>query len=318
METTDDMKAMKKNKSIILSAALALVALSSCDRHVPYTEIPFVYFDSPNISVYEDAGEIEIPVKVKGATSAFSLTFEAVDGRKKDAATGSFIPNGEKGVDYNIVDNDASIIRFNEGETEKIIKASIKDFTGTLTGNKDFTIKILNAGTEVSLGGFSSCKVTIIDNDHPLKSVLGAYSASGEDYWAGHKDWTLTLVADPDDYFKVWIDGILPDFEGDYLSGVEGRNHAVYATFNKINETTADLTSFSMRAGQKFADPYQDYDIQIVSFSGSSYSTSGSVVFTANSDGTGFSSSAGFGSYIPEANQFFQMMIPPVTLVKKQ
>ena len=53
----------------------ALLVLASCSRLAEYTEIPFVYFSSPAVSVYEDAGEIEIPINVSSSDVAFSLTF---------------------------------------------------------------------------------------------------------------------------------------------------------------------------------------------------------------------------------------------------
>ena len=69
-----------KNRYFIFVVLFALLGIS-CSRLVDYTEIPFVYFPSPSISVYEDTGVVEIPVKAI-ADVAFTLTFETKDGEK--------------------------------------------------------------------------------------------------------------------------------------------------------------------------------------------------------------------------------------------
>lgn len=304
---------MKKSLSILF----AVLAFAACSRKVDFTEIPFVYFYNNSMSVYEDTSVVCIPVYAN-AEGEFAVTFEAIDGEKKDLTTGQMVPNGKNGEDYSIVDNDAAILRFKTGHMTDTIKVQITDRPGVLTGNKDFTLKLLSvSGGEVSLGGFSTCKVTIIDNDHPLKSILGAYNATGVDYFDDSDlTWTMTLVADPNDYYKVWIDGITPNFAGDYLSGAEGKNHAVYATFKKNADLSADLGSFTIAGGQKLADPYQGYDIIIMNFSGTSVSES-AITFTQNSEGTGYSASSGLGANISGTMSFFELIYPGITIIKK-
>lgn len=297
-----------KNRYFIFVVLFALLGIS-CSRLVDYTEIPFVYFPSPSISVYEDTGVVEIPVKAI-ADVAFTLTFETKDGEKKDASTGLMIPNGQRGVDYDIVDNDAAIVHFAAGETEKIIKVSIADFTGTLTGNKDFTIKMTGSGNEVARGGYSYCKVTIIDNDHPLKSIFGEYEATDGD----GVSWTLTLAADPDNWYTTFVDGIVPGFAGDWVG--KGIRHYVPATVPE------DLSSFNVPLGYKLADPFNEQDITIYGLSGNSVSSSGSLTFAKTENGFKLDGTkgilAGFqdGDYISYYGPSF-MAMPPITLVKK-
>ena len=304
---------MKKITCILL----AVMALAACNRKVEFTEIPFVYFTNASLSVYEDASVISIPVNAIAETD-FAVTFETVDGEKLDPATEQMVPNGKSGEDYSIVDNDAAILRFKAGQKSDTIKVKITDRPGVLTGNKDFTIKLLAvSGGEVSIGGFSSCKVTIIDNDHPLKSILGAYDATGYSYFDdADVNWTMTLVADPNDYYKVWIDGILPMFAGDYISGAEGKDHAVYGTFKKNDDLSADLSSFTIPGGQKLSDPYQGYDVVIMTFNGSSVGQS-AINFTRNSEGTGYEASAGYGANISGTSSYFQLISPSPTIIKK-
>ncbi|MBO7069986.1 MAG: hypothetical protein J6W09_01685 [Bacteroidales bacterium] len=294
----------------IYQISIVLLALSgiSCNRLVDYTEVPFVYFPSPSLSVYEDAGVVEIPVKAN-ADVDFSLTFETEDGVKTDATTGLSVPNGQKGVDYDIVDNDAAIIRFAAGETDKTIKVSIVNFAGVLTGNKDFTIKMTGSGNEVSRGGYSSCKVTIIDNDHPLKSIFGEYAATD----ASGAAWTMTLAADPDNWYTTFIDGIVPTFAGSYVG--QGNRHYVPASVSE------DLSTITVNLGYKLADPYNDNDITIFGYDGQYIYGSGSVAFEKTETGYKLDGTKGFaaiyengGYYLAASNA---MVTAPITLVKK-
>lgn len=310
---------MTMKKIFIGAFALALAAMVSCNRNESFKHIPFVYFESSSISVYEDAGTVRIPVYAS-TDEDFTLSFVTVDGTKIDKATGMEVPNGKAGEDYAVKDNDAAIIRFNASDDVKYIEVNITDRTGVLTGNKDFTIKLNSAGNDVSLGGFSTCKVTIIDNDHPLKEILGPYAATGTSLFSGTvEEWTLTMVADPDDYFKVWFDGILKDFEGDYLSGADGRNHAIYGTFNKIDDITANLSTITIPGGQKFADPYNGNDISIVYVSGNSFSPTNDISLSRKDDGTGYVANSGWGSRVGSTNSFYEIIgsNPQPTFIKK-
>lgn len=295
-------------KSYLISIVLVALAGISCNRLVDYTEIPFVYFPSPSLSVYEDAGVVEIPVKAM-ADVAFTLTFETKDGEKKDATTGLMVPNGQKGVDYDIVDNDAAIVRFDAGETAKSIKVKITDFTGTLTGNKDFTIKITGSGNEVSKGGYSYCKITIIDNDHPLKDIFGEYAATDAD----GASWTMTLTDDPDDWYTTRIDGIVPTFAGSYVG--QGLRYYVPATVSE------DLSTITVNLGYKLADKYNDHDITIFGYDGEYIYLSGSVSFEKTENGYKLGGDRGFaaiyendGYYLAASNA---IVTAPITLVKK-
>ena len=296
-------------KKIYLIAALLLVLTGiSCSRLVNYTDIPFVYFPNPTISVYEDAGIVEIPIKANAEVD-FSLTFETQDGEKTDVATGLVVPNGKKGVDYDIEDNDASIVRFAAGETQKSIKVSITDFPGVLTGNKDFTIKMVSSGNQVCKGGYSYCKVTIIDNDHPLKSILGEYTATDSE----GTTWTMTLAADPNDWYTTFIDGIVPTFAGDWVG--RGIRHYVPAT------VAEDLSKFSFNYVYKLADQYNDHDITIWGYDGNYIYQSGTATFEKTEDGFKLDGSKGFvaiyengGYYLAASNA---VALAPITLVKK-
>lgn len=295
-------------KVYIIAAGLLALTCVSCSRKANYTEIPFVYFPSPSLSVYEDAGVIDIPVKAS-AGADFTLTFETVDGEKFDKNTKLMVPNGQKGVDYDIVDNDAAIIRFSAADTLKNIKVKIVNFAGELTGNKDFTIKMSGSGNEVCKGGYSYCKVTIIDNDHPLKTIFGEYTATE----ANGATWTLTLAADPDNWYTTFIDGIVPTFAGSYVG--QGLRHYVPATVSE------DLSRISIAVGYKLADKYNGHDILIWGYDGRSIYNSGTLTFEKTDNGYKLDGNRGFAAIYNEGGYYLAASnataMAPITWVKK-
>lgn len=303
---------MKKILTILATAALAASVLASCSRKVDYTEIPFVYFNNASISVSEDAGIIEIPVMAL-ANTEFVVTFETEDGQKKDSNTGQMVPNGENGKDYAIVDNDAAILRFQPGTEQQVIKVAITDMTGVLTGNKDFTVKLTTAGSEVSLGGFSSCKVTIIDNDHPLKAIFGEYMATDGDGLS----WTMTFAADPNSYTQVFLDGIVPTFSGNYVG--QGLRHYVEAPVT-VDPVTGKF-SVSIPCGYKLPDPFDGHDIMIFGYDGTYIYGSGYQNFEQTEDGFVMEGDRGFAAIYENGGYYLAAsdatVLGPITLKKK-
>ncbi|MBR4809457.1 MAG: hypothetical protein IK031_04175 [Bacteroidales bacterium] len=296
-------------KILLFAAGLLALTCVSCSRKATFTEIPFVFFPTPSLSVYEDAGDIEIPVRAY-ADVAFTLTFETVDGEKYDNSTGVMVPNGQKGVDYDIVDNEAAIVRFEAADTLKKIKVHISDFPGVLTGNKDFTIKITGSGNEVTTGGYSYCKVTIIDNDHPLKAIFGEYMATDGD----GVTWTMTLTDDPDNWYVTFIDGIVPTFAGNYVG--QGLRHYVPANVSE------NLSRISVPLGYKLADKYLEEDITIWGYDGTYIYPSGSLVFEKTEDGYKLDGDKGFAALYESGGYYYlaasnSLTVAPITLVKK-
>ena len=70
-----------------------------------------------------------------------------------------------------------------------------------------FSIKLLPSET-LPVGSEDECAVTISDIDHPLTFMLGAYTATGVNFWNGPTTWTMTLYKDAEDDHKVWIDNL--------------------------------------------------------------------------------------------------------------
>lgn len=298
-------------KKILVTTGIAFVAMImlSCNRKAEFTSLSFVYFESNNKTVYESDGIIEIPVYAS-ADAEFTVTFTTVDGEKTDASTGLTVPNGQKGVDYSIVDNDAAILAYPYGTEKQVIKVQIVDFPGVLTGNKEFSLKLQSAGNEVSLGGFSTCKVTIIDNDHPLKEIFGEYAATDKDGVA----WTMTFAEDPNSYTQILIDGIIPTVAGNWVG--KGLRHYVEAP------VTADLKKISIPLGYTFPDTLNDNDVQVFGYDGSYIYGSGTLTFEKTDDGYKLDGDRGFAGIYSSGGSYYlagsnAIVLAPITLVKK-
>ena len=185
--------------------------------------------------------------------------------------------------------------------------------TGVLTGNKDFTVKLTTAGSEVSLGGFSSCKVTIIDNDHPLKAIFGEYMATDGDGLS----WTMTFAADPNSYTQVFLDGIVPTFSGNYVG--QGLRHYVEAPVT-VDPVTGKF-SVSIPCGYKLPDPFDGHDIMIFGYDGTYIYSSGYQLFEQTEDGFVMEGERGFAAIYENGGYYLAasdaMVMGPITLKKK-
>lgn len=305
---------MKKLTVIIITLAAAF--LLSCDRKSEFYKQPAVYFARPNVNVYEDVGKVQIPVSVNYPETDFMITYTVEDDTAVD------------GVDYITSETSTGVLSFAKGEDTANIEIDIVNFPDELTGNKKFRIRIGSVSNEVTRGGFSTCTVTIVDNDHPLRDLFGEYNAAGYDYFDDKMvEWTMTITETEDqpetlnDYYKIYIDGIFDMMAGDYINN--GLRHYVPATVSR------DLSTITIPGGYQLGDTYQDYDVALawvsITSQGGSYDLSSSVVFeqqelTDEVNRLKFVSTAGYGANLPSygSGSSFLVIYTGVTIVKKQ
>lgn len=306
---------MKKFAYIILSIAAGLAVLSGCDRKASFYEMTAVYFARPNINVYEDAGVVKIPVSVSNPNTDFMISYTVEDDTAID------------GTDYKTSETSTGVLSFKNGQENAEIEIEIVDFPDELTGNKKFRIKIGNVSNEVTRGGFSTCTVTIVDNDHPLRDIFGEYNASGYDYFDDKMvDWTMTITETPDmpetlaDYYKIYIDGIFDFVAGNWINS--GLRHYVPATVSK------DLSTITIPGGWQLGDTYQDNDVALawvsISAAGGSFDLKTNVVFeqqelTDAVDRLKYVSTSGYGANLPSygSGSAFLVIYTGVTIIKK-
>lgn len=192
------MKLNIKYLSFLLAGA---VALASCDKNEPNVfddKDAFVAFDVVTASYEEDSVSFKVPVtlaSVKGLEE--TVKFEIVTPEEKGAV---------EGVNYKLVTTSGVLSFDAENRTQYIEFMSIPD--SVYTGDLKFTVKLLPSET-LPVGSESECTINIVDIDHPLTFMLGAYTATGTHFVSeAALSWTMTFFKDPEDVHKVWIDNI--------------------------------------------------------------------------------------------------------------
>lgn len=221
---------MKKIFYYIGIIALGLAA-ASCDD---YNSAPvfdddnaFVELGKTSVMVSEDGGTISIPVTLASVAGiADNVSYGAVDGTAKE------------GVDFELVDGSA-MLKFDAQNRTQYIQVKIIERPGEYTGDLRFSIELKSAGT-VDLGMNKVCTISITDNDHPLASILGSYTATSLNYGSAAQTWSLNISKDPDDVTVVHIDAITPGCI-DYAS---------WGDWSYTGQVSEDLNTITLGAGQ--------------------------------------------------------------------
>ena len=237
--------------------------LASCDKNEPNVfddKDAFVAFDAVSVTYNEDYSKdgatFKIPVtlaSVKGLEE--TVKFELVTPEKKAAVAG---------VNYELVTTTGVLSFDAEHRTQYIEFKTIAD--GEYVGDLKFSVKLLPSET-LRVGSESECTVTICDIDHPLTFMLGAYTATGVNYWNGPTTWTMTLYKDADDDHKVWIDNL---FQVDGWAAEDTRYYGIVSDDNTTLNIPFGQTSEYIYSGT-------GKPITLLGFDGSNGYDTGSV-----------------------------------------
>ena len=233
---------MKKLYTIFLGIA-TLATLSACQglNEMPVFEETesFASFPTKSFSLDENGGKVVIPVEVASLKPIQTVvSYKINDGTAK------------AGVDFK--DTNASAVLTFDGETRsQDIVIDILPRMGEYTGDLSFTIELLSA-TGIKLSMENNCKVTILDLDHPLAPILGAYNASAVSSYDGSVSWTMTLLKDPTDVTVVWMQGLTNEVMGD--------DQLFYA--NVVYDDDENIVGIAFPAGQYV--PGGSYDFWLV------------------------------------------------------
>lgn len=245
---------MKNRISTILLLAAVAFAGASCtrtDEFVGGVGESFVTLSSTSVSVREDAGTLAVPVRlVHPDGKGCKVTVTVTDG------------TAVNGKHYTLKEPATGVLDFGPADTLKNIVFGLTHIEGYLDpGHVDFSMSIKVIG-DVALGSRHTASVAINDADHPLSDILGAYTATADDYFSGAVSWTMTLMPKAGDLENIIIDGITETFvdgiaeDGSYdysmtarVTGEEGSRYISipYGTAmkTKIGGNTASLWGFN-------------------------------------------------------------------------
>ena len=207
------------NKTVkIFAGAAVLASFAACSQKIDFETFDYARLEATSYTFNEDAGTVTIPVYAnKGASG--TVNFEVIENTAK------------VGTNFTVEPANGSL-NINGGSSAITLK--INHLEGVFTGDVNFTIRLTGASDGLTVGGIYAARVTIKDLDHPLLSILGAYTASGYSYFDEDDiDWTMTLYPDEADVHTVWIDN---------LFGNDGWAIATTRYYGTVNEDQTVLT----------------------------------------------------------------------------
>ena len=278
--------------------------LASCDKNEPNVfddKDAFVAFDAVSVSYNEDYSN-------EGATFKIPVTLASVKGLEETVKFEIVTPEQKAavaGVNYELLTTTGVLSFDAENRTQYIEFKTMPD--GEYTGDLKFSVKLLPSET-LAVGAESECTVTISDIDHPLTFMLGAYTATGENYWNGPTTWTMTFYKDAEDDHKVWIDNL---FEKASWAAEDTRYYGIVSD---------DNTTINIPFGQTSEYTYSNgKPITLLGFDGQSGYDTGSVDVQIVMDGANvtldFGTEWGFWVWIEDAGNL-NIVKPGITAVK--
>lgn len=232
---------MKRVLKYIGLAFGAALAISSCSKNLDPKfddKDAFVAFESSTYAVAEDYSQngavYRVPVTLASVAGIeTTVKYEVTAPKSWKEETGG--KGAIAGTDYELVD-ESGVLSFNAEKRTCYIEFRTK-VNGAYTGDLVFDIEVFG-NDDIAAGSDNKCTVTITDIDHPLASILGTYTASGEDNWDGQVEWTLTILKDEKDDHKVWINNLANNV-----------GNKVFNTYGNVNN---DLDTINIPLGQTF------------------------------------------------------------------
>lgn len=273
-----------KNITKILFVAASVFGLAACNK-AEFKTATYITLNSDRYSAKEDSGILEIPVSIFNGDEC-TLTYSVED------------VSAVNGKDYDVVDRTGKVstsgVLYVSSDKEKTDCIRIKLYDNPeKTGNLIFNVKILESATEgVNLGGTKTCKVTIIDNQSGLATLIGNWAGEGVDT-DGAKA-TLSFYLDGFDinsdeevaavYPKANI--VFTDVNMTFANGnVMDAEYPLYGYFDE-NMSTVNLFGLQPFNAYNFGDPVGVCWVAIAPYPSSlaDLKKKHDVVFSADSD----------------------------------
>ena len=231
---------MKKFNYIIGALVAGAMAFTSCNLNnsPKFNDADaFIAFTKTTMDVTENGGSLDVPLLLTSLAGLEGTAVVEVDTVKSTA---------KEGVHFTI---EGSSVSFTKEAPTQQVKLNIID--NEVFGGDVKVVLAITSTTGVNLGAVNTCTVTISDDEHPLKPILGnynAYSYTG----LGEYTYSVSLTMDPSDVQLVWINDIEPYFGSYGYLASKGYNKF----YGIVNE---DLTQITIPAKQKLG--YENTEI---------------------------------------------------------
>lgn len=225
------MKLLKLTYGLLAAAALSLASCDVNDMPEFNDGDAYVAFTNATPKVGEAAGSVKIPVMLVSKAGLSATVAIEVDTEQSTAV---------EGKDFTI---ESKTLTFDKENATQYITVKLID-DDVFTGNRIVKLKL--GETSMKLGAAKVCTLSIEDDEHPLKFILGSYSASTQSAFSGRGPWpnhTITITRDNDDVNKIWIANLDPYFA--QYGYVAPDCNMFYATVSE------DKTTISIPCGQE-------------------------------------------------------------------
>lgn len=187
---------MKNILNITLIAVLTLL-FGSCeyDRDDFISANSNVSFTVTSSSINEYSTDtIKVPLVLAGIGGSESVTVEiGVDTESSSAV---------EGIDF-VIESGTSYT-FSDGAGILYVEISVVD-NDEFTGDLDIVLQIESSSVDLAENTSTSSTISIVDDEHPLKSYLGTYTVSLVSYWSGDTSFDIEVTTDEDDLTKLWV-----------------------------------------------------------------------------------------------------------------
>ena len=240
---------------------MALSIFQACEINDP--EKLGIVYDGTNFVSFYGTSQATLSEKITTTSgSAEGVTNIVVRSLGSEAVTVEF-DFDTTGIELTAVEdedfvllNSSKTLSFPAGGGEDTISIKAIDNQSFDGGTRKVAINLISKSSEsYDWGNETTCILSVMDDDHPLSSILGNYSISADG--VGTTNYDITLLPIEGDITKVYIENIIP-------TGYFSAKTVAVASVDLVTKT------ISMEQGQVIGTSSNDNYGKLVGFDGNS------------------------------------------------